>query len=1021
MSFSPTSSRIGGLMLRSLLVGLLAAITSSFQPTDRISEDPLDSFQLAEGFQIELIAQEPLIEDPVAMAVDESGAVYVVEMPGYPLDVSGRGRVKVLLDTDGDGTLDDSRLFADDIVLPTGIMRWKDGILVTAPPDVLFLRDTDGDNKADQREVLLTGFARSNPQHNFNTPLYGLDNWIYLANNGVIWTSAYKEQFGDRGGPVYFPASPDAARLGRNGNNRNVRFRPEEHLIESLSSRSQFGHTFNAWGHHFLVSNATPQFHEVIAARYVDRSSILSASMAMHYTPAYGRNTAIYPITRAPQHQLLTDRGMITSAAGITYYLGGLFPAPYRDVTFIGEPVHNLVHVLSVKEYGATYRAERIEERKEFLASTDSWFRPVNFYIGPDGGLYVVDYHRQIVEHPEWMDEKTASGQLQEGTDKGRIYRITPENTAPAQWMNALSLDEASIEELVDYLESSNIWWRRNAQRLLLDRRDAMQAVPLLESLLSTGDRPEARLHALWTLDGLGAIEPAHVATALTDPHPGVRENALIVSEKFLATSPELQERLFSMADDPHLRVQFQLLCSLGSIENERSASIQRALLTSHIDDPWMQLAALSAQHAVDITYLRSLLPVATEQETEGRAQFLERIASYIADTGTREDVEALAALFLPQDLPLEPSAGGAWWRAALLKGVTAGLGRNSKLAQGPAAFELIPLRDTLLHAFTTTSSAMLRAEYGALLRQLPADTNPALEAALDRAAEVGASDEHTAAHRARALELLAHYSPDRYRPLFESLIDSSEPVDVQLAAVGAFGASDAPEVATTLIHKWPALTSVVRNEALDALMKNQERMQALLSAIEEEKIQRSAIGWHRTVVLMRDTEGVLKTRARALLSEPPGVREEVVQSYASSLDLEGDVSEGRVVFNRVCSTCHQVAGADGVPFGPDLGTVRHWSPEALLAAILIPQQTITDGYGVWQLELNDGSSVAGLIVSESPSHVVVRRLGQEDVSIERERIETLNSLGASAMPAGLEAQLTRREMADLIAYLRFN
>ena len=973
-----------------------------------VSQD--ETFQLADGFQIQRIAAEPLIADPVAMDVDETGTVYVVEMPGYPLDVDGQGRVKILRDTDSDGVLDTSTLFAEGIVLPTGIMRWKDGIIVTAPPDVIFLKDTDGDDKADHREVILTGFARSNPQHNFNSPKYGLDNWIYVANNGIIWTSAYKDQFGDTGSAVHFPARPDGAKLGQNGNNRNVRFKPDSYAVESLSGRSQFGHTFDAWGHHFNVSNAHPQFHEVIAARYIDRSPMLTARMAMNYTPEYGRNTSIYPITQSPQHQLLTDRGMITSAAGITYYLGGLFPTSYQNTTFVGEPVHNLVHALTVEEDGPTFSSQRIEQRKEFLASTDSWFRPVNFYVGPDGALYVIDYYRELVEHPEWMDEATAaSDRLQNGNTQGRIYRVTPTGTAPASWMNNLALDAAPNDTLVSYLASSNIWWRQTAQRLLVDRK-ATDAVPMLTRLLSEST-PEGRLHALWTIEGLGGLTAAHVGTALNDPHPGVRENGIILSERFLHSETELQQALYALADESHPRVRFQLLCTLGYVDSEESGDIRDRLLMENLDNEWMQLASLSTVSAVDLDYLSTMAPALIAHQTEGRALFLERISMFIASQGTASDIDQLYTRFLGSNAEVPE-----WAQASMMQGMTDGLQRNRTVAA-----QLIGFRDALLRDFYTSSSIDVRTQLLALLSTLPQGREPAVQAAIKTSRIAARNEGQAPQSRALDIGLLAFYAPDTHSNLFSALIAAKEPIDVQLASVKALGTTKDPYVADTLLSRWNSMTTPVRNAVLDELMADRDRIQALLTGVEEGTIQPSAIGWDRTVRLMRDTEGELKARARALLSEPPGVREEVVASYTASLGNEGDIQAGQVVFSQVCSTCHQVAGLGGVAFGPDLGTVRHWSPEALVASILIPQRTITDGFGLWSVGMNDGSTLTGLIAAESPTEISLRQLGQPDRAIPRSAISSLTSLNASAMPDGLEAQLTKEEMTDLIAYLRFN
>ncbi|MDQ4140185.1 MAG: dehydrogenase, partial [Bacteroidota bacterium] len=159
-------------------------------------EKALSTFELEPGFKIELVAAEPLVADPVAMEIDENGRMYVVEMHGYPLDKSGTGKIKLLTDTNGDGRMDKSTTFAEGLMLPTGIMRWKKGVLVTDPPSVFYLEDTDGDNRADVKKTILTGFAVSNPQHNLNNPLLGLDNWIYVGHESAVTAKIYKEEFG---------------------------------------------------------------------------------------------------------------------------------------------------------------------------------------------------------------------------------------------------------------------------------------------------------------------------------------------------------------------------------------------------------------------------------------------------------------------------------------------------------------------------------------------------------------------------------------------------------------------------------------------------------------------------------------------------------------------------------------------------------------------------------------------------------------------------------------------------------
>ena len=999
-------------MIRPLLFFL--AFISLLLPGCR-SEDPsnitnpdvaLASFLLEEGFQIELVAAEPHIQDPVAIEVDESGQIYVAEMPGYPLDTRPTGRIRLLQDHNQDGQIDDSIIFADSLVLPTGLMRWKQGILVTVPPDVLYLEDTNGDGKADIRKVILTGFARSNPQHNFNAPKYGLDNGIYLANNGIIWTSAYKNEFGDEGSEVFFPENEGGPRLGKNANNRNVRFRPDTYELASLSGRSQFGHSFDIWGRHFLLNNANPQYHEVIAARYLERNPVLDQRMAMHYTPSYGRNTTIYPQTRNPEHQLLTDRGMITSAAGLTLYKGGTFPLPYDNVSFVAEPVHNLVHALEIRQDGPTFSAHRIHERSEFLASTDSWFRPVNFYNGPDGALYVVDYYRQLVEHPEWMDEETAaSDKLQNGNQQGRLYRITPTGTSPASWISNLDLGVLPADELVTYLGHASIWWRLTAQRLLVDQGDA-EAIQAVRQFLDASPSDIGRLHGLWTLDGLNALEPVRIRKALGASTAGMRENAIILAEKHLQEHPQLIGDLFFLEEDPDPRVRFQLLCTLGSIDHPRTAEARQNLLLPDLANPWMQLAAISGMNKIDENLLFQTIFELDDSEISGRSSYTERLASLLArhqaDTETLDVIrQAMSRDF------------GTWWVAPVLRGIGGAIGAQQ--AENPA-FDT--QRRLVATRFIESNSEKERETYGLILEKLGIPDDFSFSALL---LEQATNQVLPDSMRTQALTLLSLGSQNREPELLMGLIQPIEPEMVQKAAVKALSTLPDERIAMRLLEKWKGFSPGVRESVLDLLMQGDQRRSLLLDAIESGTVQRSDIGWNRTVILMRDTSGPLKEQARNLLAVNPAEREEIVLQYAAGLDESFDINAGKEAFTRVCSTCHQVAGEGGVAFGPDLGTVRHWSAEALLAKIIMPQRTIADGYGLWEVETTDGAKISGLMGSESEASITLRNMGSADTVIPRSEVVALSSLGASAMPTGLDQQLSQEEMRDLIGFLRFN
>src|SRR5207247_2572218 len=234
-------------------------------------KNALNTFQIEPGFRIDLYVSEPDIRGPVAMEFDENGRIYVVEAPGYPLNMAAKvGRIILLDDTNNDGRPDTRSIFADKLTMPTGVVRWKKGVLVTDAPDVLYFEDTDGDGKADIRNVVLTGFAFSNPQHTVNNPVYGLDNWIYLAHEGPATAVIFQEKFGDRGSALRFPDRPDAPSL--EPARRMVRFRPDRGTLEYLSTSSQFGHSFDPSGHHFTVSNEDHIREKVVPAAYLARN-----------------------------------------------------------------------------------------------------------------------------------------------------------------------------------------------------------------------------------------------------------------------------------------------------------------------------------------------------------------------------------------------------------------------------------------------------------------------------------------------------------------------------------------------------------------------------------------------------------------------------------------------------------------------------------------------------------------------------------------------------------------------------
>jgi putative membrane-bound dehydrogenase-like protein len=636
----------------------------------------------------------------------------------------------------------------------------------------LYLEDTNDDGRADVRRVVLTGFAFSNPQHTVNSPLYGLDNWIYLAHEGPAAAIVFKDLFGDGGTDVRFADSPEAKGLsvGRHG----VRFRPDTHEIEALSGSSQFGHSFDEWGRYFTQENWNHLRHEVIGAGTFARSPGLPVVGAMQDVSDHGRNAKVFAITRRPRFELLTEAGEFTSACALTVYTGGAFPKALGATSFVAEPAQNLVHRDVLTPAGPTFTARRASEGVEFLASTDSWFRPVNLTVGPDGALYVVDYYRKVIEHPEWASTGVAtSTDLYLGQDRGRLYRIVS-TTASLPPPRRVDLGRATDAELVVELQNPNLWWRRTAQRLLVDRGNRETRL-LLEALLAKSTIALARLHALWTLEGLGALSEGTILRALDDPAAGVRENAIRLAGPRLSGSPALAEKALSLASDPDSRVRFQVLTTLGFIDTPASRAVVDRLLRDGIEDEWVHKAALLASPDRNSALLLSALDPRNglvARESPGRAGFLRLASGAVGVQGRTAEVRRLvAAVSRPGE------ATGDWWRTACLEG----LARATSARRGEAT-ALAGSADALLRLFTTGRPPVRHAAMR-LLQAVGLPRSAALEPLRDHVRTIASNSTESAESRADAIDFLALADATASVEWLRALVDPREPEPVQAAA----------------------------------------------------------------------------------------------------------------------------------------------------------------------------------------------------------------------------------------------
>jgi putative membrane-bound dehydrogenase-like protein len=988
---------------------LLAACGRSHPPYS--PKDALKTFRIEPGFRIETFISEPDIRSPVAMEWDEDGRIYVVEDPGYPLNTEGKvGRVILLEDTNGDGRPDRRTVFADKLTLPTGVMRWKKGILVTDAPDVLYFEDSDGDGKADIRRVILTGFAFTNPQHTVNNPIYGLDNWVYLAHEGPSGAVIFAEKFGDRGGDIRFPSRLDGPAL--KPARRMLRFRPDTYELEYLASSAQFGHSFDAWGRHFTVSNEDHIRQEVIAARYLSRNPHLPVGSAMASISDHRPAAEIYPIAQNARVEMLSGVGSFTSACGVTVYLGGAFTSSLGLFSLTAEPAQNLVHRDILTPSGATYVARRAREGTEFLASTDPWFRPVNFYIGPDGAIYLLDFYRLAIEHPEWMATHThQSTELYQGSDRGRIYRIVPETQLPLP--RRIRLSQATDEELVGKLASPNIWWRRTAQRLLVDRQSPRAVEPLVK-LFEASPQAVGRLHSLWALDGLHKLDPKLVKKALSDPEPGVRENAILLAEAALPRNPELVDALLKMERDPDSRVQFQLLCTLGGISSSAAIAVQDRLLAKNFEDPWMQTAALSAS-SERAPQLFKAGRAFTNRETEARGTFFRQLTAVIGARRKPEEIHKVLEALVRASAP-----GSTWWRAASLQGLSQGLGGSRGRGGRDGGRSQTAVRenmgqDLLVKLFQEPDKDIRRAS----LRMLGATGLPPNSASLLRHALATVERPDADADlRADSIGLLALEDPAAHEAMLKRLVDPRQPEVVQVAAVRVLGRMKGSEIGAFLIDRWRTMTPAVRTEAADALFADPGRPKLLVEAMRNDRIQPWALAFRHKRNLVMSRDAALREEARALLEQKAGDREKVLKRYEAALSMNGDVNKGEEVFKRVCSKCHELNGV-GHEVGPDLATIRNRPPQLILPDIIMPNRSIAQGYESYVVETKSSGIIEGVLGPQTPTTFTIRHEdGKQDI-IRREDIVEMRVTNLSAMPEDLEKEVTVQQMADLLKYLK--
>ena len=982
---------VGGLAGILLALSLVMAGEDGSQEVEPVIErlkpkEPLEAvqtFSVLHGFQMELIAHEPLLRDPVAIAYDGNGAMYAVEMTAYPhpdrADEQAFGQVRLLLDDDGNGQFDSSHVFAERLSTPTSAICWKGGVFVLAPPDLWYLKDTDGDHAADVRTKVFTGFGVDNAERLANNLKWGIDNRIY----GTTSHSGGSIRPGDD--PAAKPIS-----ISR----RDFCFDPRTKQFETLTwATSRWGNSFDDAYNRFVCQNTGPARHVVLPRRYLARNPYLrvasvyqSLAKEVGTEPVY-RTSPPEPwrLVRAFRRQArgkpanpgeINATGYFTASCGITIYRGNAWPNRFRGNIFVGDAAGNLVHRRTLTPRGATFDSQRADADREFISSSDNFFRPVNFVNAPDGTLHVVDMYREVVEGPSWVPEdlqKQGLVDVNGGSDRGRVYRVAPPGfkTPPPP-----RLRQATTAELVAHLENASSWWRETAQRLLVERQDQSAADPL-RITLSCSNSSTARLHAMWTLNGIDALRDADLIVALCDQSADVREHAVRAAEPRLKTSPRLLERVIASHCDDSPRVRFQVAFTLGEVDDVRATAALASIAMRDRGDVWMRTAVLSSSGNRSVPLLAALLDVPVMTTGGAGTEMLHDMAFMIAAKGDSAEIKrALSTI-------------------ADLQRVTADL---------PA------LQIQLAAQF-------LRSDRRAVVLTSAPEL---VQTLIPHVRRIAADDESDAALRADAIAFLDLDEPERARELVVSLVHSRQPHEVQMAAVRHLSRSSDADVAVLLVEKWSHTAPSVRGEIIETLASRNAWVPALLAAVRTKQIPAGEISAaRRTRLLEHSDQSIRDQAARLLADEVLGARHDVIADYQPALALNGDARRGKALFLKECTVCHRF-GKQGHDIGPNLSDYgrKRLPPASLMMQILDPNREVSSSFVSYVVALKDGKLANGIIASQIPGSITLKQAKNVTVTILRKDIDVIRSTGKSLMPEGLEKKLDHQQMADLLSFL---
>lgn len=959
--------------------------------------ESLDSLVVHEGIQIAVAANEPNVVDPVALRFDELGRMWVVEMRDYPTGPADgepfSGQIRVLKDVNQDGHFESATTFASELVFPTGVQPWRDGVIVTLAGSIEFMADRDGDGRCDHREVWFEGFEQGNEQLRANHPTLGPDGRVYVAN-------------GLRGGSVVAVDSRWSQRTSPvRLRGKDFAFDPRGGFFGAVAGNSQFGMSMDDFGRRVGCSNRNPAFETLFDLEGLSQDRWSSPADAMHDIAFSASQSTVRAIadTWTTSH---THAGQFSAACGVTVGLGTALPKSWRGDLVVCEPTSYAVQRQQIDRLPVGRRAMRVPQDREMVSSRDSWFRPVDTTMGPDGALYIVDMCRAVIEHPNWApNELKKRPDERWGNRRGRIWRVA----APDQsgfFQSGSGQRPTTVSEWCDWLDHPNVTQRQWATRQLLERDRKQVAGAIVDQILSRSSTTEAGYaRALWLLHYHHALSFKMLQDAAKHASPNVRRLAMGLLKRSISGSDQIDSS------------ETDLSFSVEKIADELSVSIGM-LLSDH--DEWVKFDCVSLCSAIErhltSDEARSRFSSAIERElVMVLHQLIERESLSVYWRRQLACLSPHLAKCLLDDLLID-NAGkftGEVQRSAIRN-----LARVIAIHQIPLSDEPMPNRKAL-DALAFAAGWIEARQLSKLALRPPSDGSVlrCLELACS-SAEATVSDARAGLDsRQDSLDVLRAFDLPRRNVLFD-LLKSNANEDLRVIAL-----KDLLRMRDNVTLAWlsehiSASSPRLRSIAIDQCIQSNQSAALVLDWIDEKRLSVNLVSLQQRERLKAHRDKPTAQRASKLFVSARADRLAVIREYESATLGEADLPAGLGLFKQHCASCHRVADV-GIAVGPDISDSRTKTPSALLAAILDPNAAIDAGYLGYQVLLDDGRVLTGMLTSNEGDRLAIKLAGGETRVISRDNIELFKATGNSLMPAGFERNLDVDSMRNLIGYLK--